>query len=77
MQEVIQRLRKAGVKVIENDGIELTYDQEMTSFHLVNYEFKERFQDYLNSHGDLAKKYPEGVKSILGGLGSEDVKQFL
>lgn len=40
MHEVVTRLRKAGVKVIENDGIEVTYDQAMTSFHIVNYEFR-------------------------------------
>ena len=42
LQETIKRLRDAGVKVIENDGPEVSYDQAMTSFNILNYEFKMR-----------------------------------
>lgn len=75
MEEVINRLKKAGVKLIQNDGIELTYDQAMTSFHLVNYEFKERLNDYLIMHG-LKDKYPD-LASVITNLANDDVKQIL
>jgi len=74
LHEVIGRLRKVGVRVIENDGVDITYDQGMTSFHIVNYEFKQRLEDYLNSHG-LAEKL--SFEKILANLGSDDVKQIL
>lgn len=74
LHEVIGRLRKVGVRVIENDGVDVTYDQGMTSFHIVNYEFKQRLEDYLNSHG-LAEKL--SFEKILANLGSDDVKQIL
>lgn len=72
MNEVIERLQKAGVKVIVNDGVEITYDQTMTSFHLVNYEFKQRLEDYINTHG-LKLSFDD----VLKNLGSDDVKQIL
>jgi Asp-tRNA(Asn)/Glu-tRNA(Gln) amidotransferase A subunit family amidase len=75
MQEVIQRLRTAGVKVIQNDGVELSYDQAMSSYHMVNYEFKERITDYLLSHS-LANKYPN-IDSLVNALGSPDVKNLM
>lgn len=75
MEEVINRLKKAGVKLVQNDGIELTYDQAMTSFHLVNYEFKERLNDYLTVQG-LKDKYPT-FASLLEHIGSDDVRQLL
>jgi hypothetical protein len=62
LQEVIKRLRQAGVKVIENDGVEITYDQAMTSFHIVNFEFKSRLEEYLQAHG-LSERM--NFKSIL------------
>lgn len=41
----------------------------MTSFHIANYEFEKRLQDYLNMHG--IKMTPE---QIIQGVASEDVK---
>ena len=68
-------MKKAGVKVIENDGPEVSYDQAMTSFNILNYEFKMRLEDYLRAHSLVEKGYT--VKSILASIGSDDVKQIL
>jgi Asp-tRNA(Asn)/Glu-tRNA(Gln) amidotransferase A subunit family amidase len=39
---VVERLKQAGVKVVENDGPEVTYDEAMTSFHILGWELKGR-----------------------------------
>lgn len=57
LQETIKRLRDAGVKVIENDGPDVSSDQAMTSFNILNYEFKKRLEDYLRAHSLVEKGY--------------------
>lgn len=75
MQEVINRLKKSGVKLVQNDGIELTYDQAMTSFHLIHYELKERLNDYMRMHG-LEGRFPD-LQSVIKYAANEDVRQLL
>lgn len=74
MTEVVQKLKSAGVRVIENDGVEITYDQAMTSFHVANFEFRARLQDYLIQHG-LQDKL--NLDKVIELIASEDVKQLL